>query len=100
VQLRDGALTTADVGAEVAPVLTRGLAALGLKDATGTVPKAAQGTRLNDLSAQFRVQGGWVAFTKPMAFQSDPGGLPQKGSENPVNQARKGLGDLFKRPRK
>ncbi|SDF08550.1 AsmA protein [Myxococcus virescens] len=171
VQLRDGALTTADVGAEVAPVLTRGLEVLGLKDATGTVQRAAQGTRLNDLSAQFRVQGGWVAFTKPMAFQSDigngtldgrvgldqrlelkgtinaseqfvsaitrgaipmkapvtipltitgtlrapevkpgstldvakgllPGGLRQQGSDNPVNRARKGLGDLFKRPRK
>jgi AsmA protein len=171
VQLRDGALTTADVGAEVAPVLARGLVALGLKDATGTVQKAAQGTRLNDLSAQFQVQGGWVSFTKPMAFQSDigtgtldgrvgldqrlelkgtinsseqffsaitrgaipmkapvtipltitgtlrapevkpgspldiakgllPGGLLQEGIENPVNQARKGLGDLFKRPRK
>ncbi|WP_241758682.1 AsmA family protein [Pyxidicoccus parkwayensis] len=164
VQLRDGALTTVDVGAKVTPILTQGFAVLGHKGAAGTVQKAEQGTRLKDLSAQ--VQDGWVAFTKPMAFQSDigsgtldgrvglderlelkgtinsseqfvsaitHGALPTKapvtipltitgtlsapevtpgspldiakgslpgGLEKPVNQARKSIGDLFKRPRK
>ncbi|MBZ4419118.1 AsmA-like C-terminal region-containing protein [Myxococcus sp. RHSTA-1-4] len=171
VRLRDGVLTTADLGAEVAPVLGQGLAMLGYRGAAGTVQKAGEGTRLKDLNARFRVQDGWVEFTQPMAFQSDIGagtldgrvGLDQrlelegtfkaseqfvsaithgaiavkapvtlpltitgtlnapevkpgspmdiakglspavpgpKSLENPVNQARKGLGDLFRRPRK
>ncbi|MGZ3459331.1 MAG: AsmA family protein, partial [Archangium sp.] len=169
VQLRDGALTTADLEAAVAPALAQGLAVLGHQGAERTVQKAGQGTRLKDLNAQFRVQDGWVAFTKPIAFQSDIGagtlegrvGLDQRlelrgtikaseqfvsaithgaipvkspvtipltitgtlkapevktGSptdiakglltavprslESPVNQARKGLGDIFKRPQK
>lgn len=165
VQLRDGALTTASLGDKVTPVLTQGLTTLGHKGTAGAVAKTAQGTQLKDLNAQFRVQGGWVSFTKPMAFESDIGsgtvdgrvglderldlkgtlnasaafvsgithgvvpikapvaipltitgtigapevkpgsplnitqGLLPKVGDNPVNQARKGLGDLFKRPK-
>ncbi len=171
VQLRDGALMTADLEAAVAPVLAQGLAALGHQGAAGAAQKEGEGTKLKDLNAQFRVQDGWIAFTKPMAFQSDIGagtlegrvGLDQrlelngtikaseqfvsaithgafpvkapvtipmtitgtlkapevklgspteiakgllpavslpKSIENRANQARKGLGDIFKRPRK
>ncbi|MBJ6764845.1 AsmA family protein [Myxococcaceae bacterium JPH2] len=172
VQLHDGVLTTADLGSAVAPVLVQGQSAPEHPGTKEAAPKAGHGTRLKDLSAQFRVQDGWVAFTQPMAFQSDfgdgtldgrvglderlelkgtikaskqfvsamthgvipvgspvtipltitgslsspvvkPGNangiapdlLPKvpllKSIENPVNQARKGIGDIFKkRPRK
>ncbi|NOK17388.1 AsmA family protein [Corallococcus carmarthensis] len=162
VQLQDGALMTANLGETVTPVLT----APGQKGTAGTAGKTAQGTELKDLSLQFRVQDGWVAFTKPLAFQSSIGGgtlsgrvglderlelegtlnasqpflsaiahgalpsgapvtipltitgtlgapevkpgsplniakelLPKVG-DNPVNQARKGIEGLLKRPRK
>ncbi|MCY0998171.1 AsmA family protein [Myxococcus sp. MISCRS1] len=169
VRLRDGALSTADLGATLAPVLARGLTQLGQPGSAERVQKAGKGTRLRDLSARFDVRDGWVSFSEPMAFQSDLGdgtlkgrvGLDQrlelegtveaskdfvssltggvvpvkapvsipltitgtlkepkvsagsptdiakgllpavpKALEDPVNQARKGLGDLFRRPRK
>ncbi|WP_254380250.1 AsmA family protein [Corallococcus exiguus] len=162
VQLGDGALTTANLEEKVTPLLTGS----GQTGARGAGSKTAQGTELKDLSASFRVQDGWLTFTKPVAFQSsigsgrldgrvgldarlelkgtldasasfastlthgatpigspvsipltitgtleDPevtpgsplniakGLLPKVGS-NPVNQARKGIEGLFKRPRK
>ncbi|NTX05082.1 AsmA family protein [Myxococcus sp. CA040A] len=73
VRLRDGALTTADLGGALAPALSQGLSALGQKGAAGTVEKAGKGTQLKDLNARFSVRNGWVSFTKPMAFQTDLG---------------------------
>ncbi|WP_338867772.1 AsmA family protein [Myxococcus stipitatus] len=72
-QLRDGVFTKTDLGATLTPVLTQGLQSLGKKGAAESVQKAGRGTHFKDLDAKFKVQGGWVSFTQPMAFQSDLG---------------------------
>ncbi|WP_342380486.1 AsmA family protein [Myxococcus stipitatus] len=74
LQLREGVFTKTDLGATLTPVLTQGLLSLGQKGASESVGKAGRGTHFKDLDARFKVQGGWVSFTQPMAFQSDLGG--------------------------
>ncbi|QSQ17040.1 AsmA family protein [Myxococcus landrumensis] len=73
MQLRDGIFTKTDLGATLTPALTQGLLSLGQKGASESVQKAGRGTHFKDLDARFKVQGGWVSFTQPMAFQSDLG---------------------------
>lgn len=62
----------------------------------GKVPVTIPLTITGTLSAPEVKPGGPLGGAKGLL----PGGLLPKGIENPVDEARKGIGDLFKRPRK
>ncbi|WP_228565364.1 hypothetical protein [Myxococcus sp. AB036A] len=66
----------------------------------GAIPMKAPVTIPLTITGTLRAPEVKPGSTLDVAKGLLPGGLPQKGSENPVNRARKGLGDLFKRPRK
>jgi len=66
--LKEGALTTTDVGGEVLGAVAKGLEAAGKGAVAGKVGGATGKTELRDLAAQFTVKDGAMALAKPLSF--------------------------------
>lgn len=73
LEIADGTLTSADLGAQLAPALSTALAMAGQGKAAGTVERAAKGTQLKDLRTGFTIRDGFLALNKPITFRSDFG---------------------------
>jgi AsmA protein len=72
--VKDGALTTTDLGASVLGGLSQGLAALGKGAAAKKVGGAGGGkTTFRDLSGQFTVKDGFLTAKAPLTFASSAG---------------------------
>jgi AsmA protein len=72
--VKDGALTTADLGASVLGGVSQGLAALGRGAASKKVAGAGSGkTTFKDLSGTFTVKDGFLTAQSPIAFASSAG---------------------------
>lgn len=72
--IREGALTTTDLGAKIARVVAQGLQKAGKRAAADKVARAAGTTELRDLTGSFRIRDGWMVLNEPMAFTSKFGG--------------------------
>jgi AsmA protein len=68
VNVKEGTLTTADLGGDVLGAVSTGLRALGKGSAAGAVAGAGGKTQLRDLAAQFTVKDGAMALAKPLSF--------------------------------
>jgi AsmA protein len=71
--VKDGALTTADLGASVLGGVSQGLAALGKGAAAKKVAGAGGKTTFKDLAGQFTVKDGFLTAKAPLAFASSAG---------------------------
>jgi AsmA protein len=78
VALRDGALTTTDLGGQVLGSVSQGLRAIGKNATAAQVGGTAGRTEVRDLAAQFTVKNGAMTLAKPLAFTS-PFGATQLG---------------------
>lgn len=101
--VKDGALTTADLGASVLGGVSQGLAALGKASAARKVGGAGGKTTFRDLSGQFTVKDGFLTAKAPLAFASSAGdaslggkiGLDGRlGLEGKVSVPRKTLAEV------
>ncbi|MBX5484714.1 MAG: AsmA family protein [Myxococcaceae bacterium] len=79
IALRDGVLTTADLGAQIGPAVTEALRLLSQPKAAATVDRTEGGTRLENLTASFRVRDGWMELSEPLVFTSPFGGARLSG---------------------
>jgi AsmA protein len=70
VSLKEGALTTTDLGGEVLGGVAKGLQAAGRGGAAKAVGGAAGKTAIRDLAAQFTVKDGAMSLAKPLAFDA------------------------------
>ncbi|BDG01992.1 AsmA family protein [Anaeromyxobacter oryzae] len=78
--LRDGALTTTDMGDAVLGAVASGLRAAGKGGAAGKVGGARGGrTELRDLAGSFTVKDGFLAARSPLTFQAPFGGVSLDG---------------------
>ncbi|HEY6098249.1 MAG TPA: AsmA-like C-terminal region-containing protein, partial [Anaeromyxobacter sp.] len=78
--VKDGALTTTDLGDEVLGALSKGLAASGRGALAKKLSGAAGGkTSLRDLAGKFQVKDGFLAAQAPLAFRSDVGDVKVGG---------------------
>ncbi len=69
--MKEGTLTTADLGGEVLGGVAKGLAALGRSDAAKRVAGAATGkTPFRDLAGKFTVKDGFLTAQSPLRFGS------------------------------
>jgi AsmA protein len=69
ITLKDGALTTTDLGDKVLGAVSQGLKAAGRSGVAGAVGGVEGGkTTLKDLVAQFTVKDGAMALSKPLSF--------------------------------
>jgi AsmA protein len=81
IALKEGALTTTDLGEKVLGAVAQGLRAVGKGGAAGTVAGFEHGkTTLRDLAAQFAVKDGALALAKPLSFQA-PFGAARLGGK-------------------
>jgi hypothetical protein len=71
--VKDGALTTTDLGASVLGGVSQGLAALGKGSAAKKVGGAGGKTTFKDLAGQFTVKDGFLTAKAPLAFASSAG---------------------------
>jgi uncharacterized protein involved in outer membrane biogenesis len=72
--VKDGALTTTDLGASVLGGVAKGLEALGRGGAAKKVAGASGGkTTFKDLSGKFTVKDGFLTAQSPLAFGSSAG---------------------------
>lgn len=72
--VKDGALTTTDLGAAVLGGVSKGLEALGKGGAAKKVGGAAGGkTTFRDLAGKFTVKDGFLTAQSPLAFASSAG---------------------------
>jgi AsmA protein len=79
--LKDGALTTTDLGDKVLGAVSQGLKAAGRGGEAGKVGGAEGGkTSLKDLVAQFTVKDGAMALSKPLSFTA-PFGAAKLGGK-------------------
>ncbi len=68
LSLKQGALTTADLGGKVLGAVAQGLRAAGKGSLGEKVGGAGGKTELRDLAAQFTVKDGAMALSKPLSF--------------------------------
>ncbi len=68
--MRDGVLTTTDLGTNVASTLARGLQSVGRQGEAKAVSRAPGKTELGRLSSTFRVRNGWLELEDPLAFEA------------------------------
>ncbi len=68
--LRDGVLTTTDLGAQLASGLARGLQAVGRTGEAKSVSGLPGKTPLNQLTSSFHVRNGWLELDQPLAFEA------------------------------
>jgi AsmA protein len=81
LSVKEGALTTTDVGDEVLGGLSRGLAALGKGEAARQVTGREGGrTTFEDLAGDFTVEKGALVTRKPLAFDGGFGAVALGGS--------------------
>jgi AsmA protein len=71
--LKQGALTTADLGGEVLGKVAQGLRAAGKGGAADAVSGASGKTELRDLSARFTVKDGAMSLAEPLSFNAPYG---------------------------
>jgi AsmA protein len=79
VSVKEGTLTTADLGGEVLGAVSTGLRALGKSSAASALAGAGGKTQLRDLAAQFTVKDGAMALSKPLSFGAPFGGASLGG---------------------
>jgi AsmA protein len=81
ITLKDGALTTTDLGDKVLGAVSQGLKAVGRTGVAGKVGGVGGGkTSLKDLVAQFTVKDGAMALSKPLSFTA-PFGAAKLGGK-------------------
>jgi AsmA protein len=80
VALKDGALTTADLGGEVLGKVAQGLRAVGKGGAADTVSGASGKTEFRDLTARFTVKDGAMTLAEPLSFKA-PFGTTKLGGK-------------------
>jgi AsmA protein len=81
IALKEGALTTTDLGEKVLGAVAQGLRAAGRGGAAGTVAGLEKGkTTLRDLAAHFAVKDGVLALVRPLAFEA-PFGAAKLGGK-------------------
>jgi AsmA protein len=68
LSVKEGALTTADLGGKVLGAVSQGLRKAGKGAAASQVSGATGKTELRDLAAQFTVKDGAMALAKPLSF--------------------------------
>ena len=73
IAIKEGALTTTDLGGEVLGKVAQGLRAVGKGGAATAVGGVAGKTDLRDLSARFTVQDGAMVLAQPLAFNAPYG---------------------------
>ncbi|GEJ58680.1 AsmA family protein [Anaeromyxobacter diazotrophicus] len=101
--VKQGELTTADLGGQVLGAVSKGLQAVGKGGLAGQVSGAAGKTQLRDLAASFTVKDGAMALAKPLSFGAPfgaaqlggkiglDGALALQGTANLSKQALQGL---------
>ena len=78
--LKEGALTTTDMGDTVLGAVSAGLRAAGKGGAGGKVARAQGGkTELRDLAGSFTVKDGFLAARSPLTFSAPFGGVSLGG---------------------
>lgn len=76
LSLKQGALTTKDLGGDALGAVAQGLQAIGKGGAAGSVKGLEGGkTTLRDLSTSFTVKDGFLTLTKPLAFTTSAGSV-------------------------
>ncbi len=80
IALKQGALTTTDLGSDVLGKVAQGLKAVGKGGAADAVAGAGGKTDLSDLSARFTVKDGAMALAQPLAFNA-PFGTSRLGGK-------------------
>lgn len=73
MELLAGALTSADLGEQIAPALAAGLRKVGKEGAAGTVENVGEGTQLQDLRTGFVIRDGFMTLSRPLSFKSAVG---------------------------
>ena len=68
LSVKEGALTTTDLGGKVLGAVSRGLRAAGKGAVASQVGGATGKTELRDLAAQFTVKDGAMSLAKPLSF--------------------------------
>jgi AsmA protein len=71
--VKDGALTTTDLGGQVLGALSKGLQATGRGALARKLSGAEGKTTFRDLAGRFQVKDGFLAAQEPFAFRSDVG---------------------------
>ena len=71
--LKEGALTTTDLGGQVLGGVASGLRAVGKQGAAGAVSGAGGKTPLRDLAVQFTVKDGAMTLSRPLTFATSFG---------------------------
>ncbi len=77
--LKQGELTTVDLGGQVLGSVSKGLQAAGMSGLAGKVAGAPGKTTLRDLSASFTVKDGAMTLSKPVTFAAPFGGAQLGG---------------------
>lgn len=77
--LKDGVLTTADLGAPVRAAVSRALRAAGRGGAAGQVAGAGGRTPIHDLAGSFTVQDGFLTSRSPVRFRAPFGDVQLGG---------------------
>ena len=76
LSLKQGALTTKDLGGDALGAVAQGLQAIGKGGAAGSVKGLEGGkTTLRDLSTSFTVKDGFLTLTKPVSFATSAGSV-------------------------
>jgi AsmA protein len=76
LSVKEGALTTKDLGGEALGAVAQGLQALGKGGAAGRVAALEGGkTTLRDLAASFTVKDGFLALARPLSFSTPAGSV-------------------------
>lgn len=68
LSVKEGALTTTDLGGKVLGAVSQGLRAAGKGAAASQVGGTTGKTELRDIAAEFTVKDGAMALTKPLSF--------------------------------
>ncbi|MGA9524570.1 MAG: AsmA family protein [Myxococcaceae bacterium] len=68
--MRDGVLTTTDMGAQLANGLAMGLQAVGRTGEAKSVSNIPGKTPLGQLTSRFHVRNGWLQLDQPLAFEA------------------------------
>lgn len=101
--VKQGELTSTDLGGQVLGAVSKGLQAVGKGGLAGQVGGAAGKTQLRDLAASFTVKDGAMALAKPLSFGAPfgaaqlggkiglDGALALQGTANLSKQALQGL---------
>jgi AsmA protein len=79
LDLKQGELTTVDLGGQVLGGVEKGLQAAGMSGLAGKASGTGTKTELRDLSASFTVKDGAMTLSKPVVFATPSGGVQLGG---------------------